>query len=564
MLPYREAGLEALQRFGIRAGKMTVDEAADSFCQLSTQARRMVSHFLIQIVESNDWRTSPVANAQWWNQLAAMEEQKTLGTTLLQTLIDADIEKLVDLVESEKYRELEPELLVVSASILAHEERPQMAEKLFRFALKRDPDSFEINHDFAQFLLEQNPPRPLEALEFCSAAWTMRRNEHSMFQMAECLIRCKMYDRSIELIESHSNECLTNVNRLRYNVSQLLDLGQLDHAEEVFSIMRTKKADPCLLHMVAGRIALAKYRYATAEREFAMARSLAITDPKRFAEISFEEGQMGCMSDACSRMEEYYEKYPNEHAVVYSLAQLKQKLEQYAEAEALYRKCIEIQPADARPFCNLGYCVTQLNRREEAVRFYEQGHRIGTRRGNWHYDSATWIEIAKRKLADGNEIDLQIQNQMSVRELANFYPLITDLLRPMERFESAYQLCKVIPDEIRDPKIWLTAASVAADHLAQDLDSTTELTEVEREEVVSQMLDWFERSVSLVEESPLSNGLIYEYYLLAMRDALQTESYATLRGYATGDQLPEEAAEKLRSFWLRIESRAQSMLEEMG
>ena len=62
----------------------------------------------------------------------------------------------------------------------------------------------------------------------------------------------------------------------------------------------------------------------------------------------------------------------------------KRKNEQYAEALGILHKVIAIQPQRALAFVQAGYCLTKLNRPEEALHSCEKALQISTklRRGS--------------------------------------------------------------------------------------------------------------------------------------------------------------------------------------
>jgi serine/threonine-protein kinase len=69
------------------------------------------------------------------------------------------------------------------------------------------------------------------------------------------------------------------------------------------------------------------------------------------------------------------------------------------EAIAEYREAIRLKPDYAEAHCNLGMRLGQRGDFEEALKVLRRGHELGSRRPDWPYPSAMWVQRAERRAA---------------------------------------------------------------------------------------------------------------------------------------------------------------------
>src|SRR5262249_34840481 len=69
------------------------------------------------------------------------------------------------------------------------------------------------------------------------------------------------------------------------------------------------------------------------------------------------------------------------------------------EAIAEYRKAIDLQHDYAEAHCNLGHALRQRGDFAEALAALKRGHELGSKRKDWRYPSAQWVQQCERLLA---------------------------------------------------------------------------------------------------------------------------------------------------------------------
>jgi tetratricopeptide (TPR) repeat protein len=63
-----------------------------------------------------------------------------------------------------------------------------------------------------------------------------------------------------------------------------------------------------------------------------------------------------------------------------------------------YRKAIAADPNHAKSHCNLGSALMQRGDFAEALGAYRRGHALGSKRGDWKYDSGAWVRDCQRMI----------------------------------------------------------------------------------------------------------------------------------------------------------------------
>jgi serine/threonine protein kinase/Flp pilus assembly protein TadD len=66
------------------------------------------------------------------------------------------------------------------------------------------------------------------------------------------------------------------------------------------------------------------------------------------------------------------------------------------EAVAVFRKVIALEPDFAEAHCNVGAILRQQGEFAEALAALKRGHELGSRRPDWSYPSAQWVEECRR------------------------------------------------------------------------------------------------------------------------------------------------------------------------
>jgi eukaryotic-like serine/threonine-protein kinase len=67
----------------------------------------------------------------------------------------------------------------------------------------------------------------------------------------------------------------------------------------------------------------------------------------------------------------------------------------WARAIGAYEEAVQLDPNNAEAFCNLAQALQEQGRYVEGLAALERGHQLGTRRPNWGYPSAKWLDRAR-------------------------------------------------------------------------------------------------------------------------------------------------------------------------
>jgi tetratricopeptide (TPR) repeat protein len=89
-------------------------------------------------------------------------------------------------------------------------------------------------------------------------------------------------------------------------------------------------------------------------------------------------------------------KYAQAH---YSLGIALEAKGRLDEAIAAYRQAIKFQPDYAEAHCNLGQALRQRGDFADALAVLKRGHQLGSKRKDWRYPSAQWVEQCEGLLA---------------------------------------------------------------------------------------------------------------------------------------------------------------------
>jgi tetratricopeptide (TPR) repeat protein len=90
---------------------------------------------------------------------------------------------------------------------------------------------------------------------------------------------------------------------------------------------------------------------------------------------------------------------PSSAEAHYDLANALMGCRQFEEAIAEYNHAIQLKPDFAEPYCNCALALRQRGEFDQAVVIMERGHKIGSRRPDWHYPSARWL-LDYRRIAE--------------------------------------------------------------------------------------------------------------------------------------------------------------------
>ena len=108
-----------------------------------------------------------------------------------------------------------------------------------------------------------------------------------------------------------------------------------------------------------------------------------------------EQGQLDEAIAGCRRAIELKPDHPDLH---YKLGNYLDDAGRPSEAEAAYRKAIALRPDHAESHCDLGMALYKQGKLAAALSSLERGHELGSRRKDWPYPSAQWVQACREQL----------------------------------------------------------------------------------------------------------------------------------------------------------------------
>ena len=118
------------------------------------------------------------------------------------------------------------------------------------------------------------------------------------------------------------------------------------------------------------------------------------------AEVHFELGgyleQEGRLDDAIDQYQQTIRIAPDNVDAHYNLAHLLKKRGRIDQAVAECRETIRLKPDFAEGHGTLAFLLQCQGQYGESLVEYERGHELGSKRGDWLYPSAKWVEQARR------------------------------------------------------------------------------------------------------------------------------------------------------------------------
>jgi serine/threonine-protein kinase len=127
-------------------------------------------------------------------------------------------------------------------------------------------------------------------------------------------------------------------------------------------------------------------------------------------------------------------------------------------ASAWYREALEVDPNCAEAWCNLGGVLRRQGKYAESLRHYEKGHELGSKRPEWKYDSAKWVETARALVEMEPRLERVLALEVAPRDGGEAYDAAI-LGKRRKEYAQVLALARSV-----EPQGWLlvTGARVAA------------------------------------------------------------------------------------------------------
>jgi tetratricopeptide (TPR) repeat protein len=311
----------------------------------------------------DDWldlaRWEKAAEVRWLEQVLAAADPDDWRQRLRLARRRRDRQALEDLGGKVKVATQPPQALVLLARVLHAHGSPSAELQLLRRAQDAYPGDFWINHNLGRALLDSRPPQLDEAIRFLTAAVALRPESPGA----------------------------------RLNLGKALwQKGRLDEAGAAFRAIIARKHDYALAHFNLGIVLLGQKDLSGAGACFRRATEV---DPKsvpaylHLGDVLEGQGDLPGAERCWRRVTELEPNLPKVHASLGLLLQMRWDL---PGAAASYRRALTLVPGYAEVHCNLGHVLLRQGNLRQALKEFQTGHDLGSRRKDWRYPSLQWIQ----------------------------------------------------------------------------------------------------------------------------------------------------------------------------
>ncbi len=158
---------------------------------------------------------------------------------------------------------------------------------------------------------------------------------------------------------------------------------------------RLRPDDP-FAHFVLGSVLAQRDKVDEAVGEFQEAIRLKPGYAAAHQNLGTARRRQGRSGDAVVALREAIRLEPHDHKSHAALGAALQPLGQLDLAVAELRETVRLMPDEAEGHCNLANLLRAQGRYAESLAEFERGHELGSKRADWTYPSAKWIEQARR------------------------------------------------------------------------------------------------------------------------------------------------------------------------
>jgi serine/threonine protein kinase/Tfp pilus assembly protein PilF len=406
------------------------------------------------------------------------------------------------------------------------------AERLLRAWQERYRSDFWLNHTLGTVLLNQNPPRPEEAIPYLMGALILRSENPGVYlNLGKALQAKKDLEGAIReyraalAIDPNYAPAHNNLGNVLYTQKDLegaereyraalaIDPNYAQAHNNLGNVLYTQKdlegaereyraalrIDPnyAPAHNNLGNVLYAKKDLEGAEREY---RAALAIDPN----ITQAHNNLGNVLYAKKDLEGAIREYraalhidPNyaQAHINLGLALAAQKDLEGAERE--YRAALAIDPSHAEAHCDLGQFLTAQGRFTDALAALKTGHRLGTQRSGWPHPSAAWVREAERLVRLDARLSKVLSGDSQPSDAAERLQLAWLCQRPYKQLDGAAArlFCEAFAaepkraEDLRAGHRYNAARAAARAGCGQGKDAT-ELDDKERARLRRQALDW--------------------------------------------------------------------------
>jgi Flp pilus assembly protein TadD len=153
---------------------------------------------------------------------------------------------------------------------------------------------------------------------------------------------------------------------------------------------------------------------------------------------------------------------PTQSGAWFDLGLARMRLARFAEAESTFAEAARLDPEDPQVLCNWGQALRRTGRPSRAVEPIRKGHRIGSARANWRYDSAGWLARAEFEAKIEARLDLAARSD-PLRDAESFA-----FLASAEMLDVATRICRDGGRRETESRAWIVVEEEFPDRLAAE------------------------------------------------------------------------------------------------
>jgi serine/threonine protein kinase/Flp pilus assembly protein TadD len=317
----------------------------------------------------DDWAAlcilaDPHRPARWKGLLviARAADPDPWRSRLRMALAARDRPLLERLASEDEVKHLLPWSRYALTRVLFWQSATRQAEKLLREAQRRRPDDFWTNADLGFLLTSSKPPRDVEAIPFLTAAVALRpESPGARFNLGLSLAR-----------KGDVDEAATN---FRESIRLKADNPRAHH-HLGNALLRQRDMDGALTHFREAIHLKAAYPEAHCNLGLILAHKGDLV------------GAIAACREAINLKADHPEAYCNLGVALVGTGDVH-------GAVAAFREAIRLKPDNAEAHLNLGRALKKKGQFAEALTHFRRGHEQGSRRPDWPFPSAKWVQQAQ-------------------------------------------------------------------------------------------------------------------------------------------------------------------------
>jgi tetratricopeptide (TPR) repeat protein len=286
-----------------------------------------------------------------------------------------------------------PQALFLLDEALRASGAPGGAVRLLERAQAAYPGDFWINENLGRALTDGRPPRPDEAIRFLTAAVALRpRSPGARLNLGFALLKKGRFDDAVAAFHkavalkpgyaaAHLNLGVAFLNERRFN-----------EAASAFRTVTDLRPEDARAHHNLGLALCQKGDLSEGAASLRRALDLNPRNARACDDLGNALWVQGKAAEAARWFRRAVRIDPGLARAHYNLGNALWVQGDLPGAAASFRRAVRFDPKDAEAHCNLGHVLLGQGELRPALAAFRTGHDLGSRRKDWGYPSALWIQ----------------------------------------------------------------------------------------------------------------------------------------------------------------------------